>query len=328
MVWIKFLLSSVIIIVAAIKLAKYGDFISIRTGLGRMFIGLILMAGATSLPEVLTSINAIQFGVPDLAAGNIFGSNMFNMLMIGVLDLLHHRKRILRKIANRHALSGSLTTLLIGLGILFVFSDIDIQIGWVGLDSLVLISVYIISLWILKNDSAAPVEPVDESELDNIPSLTKSILGFSIATIALIFIMPVLVDSSSEIAEITGLGAGFVGTTLVSFVTSLPEVVTTIAAVRLGAYDMAVGNLFGSNMFNIFSLGIADFFMLDGQFLQVISPEFVLVGLIGLIMTILALVGNVAKLERKFWLIEIDAFLLILIYLIGLWMIYSQGISV
>jgi len=328
MVWIKFLLSSILIIVAAIKLAEYGDYISIRTGLGRMFIGLILMAGATSLPEVLTSINSIQFGVPDLAAGNIFGSNMFNMLMIGVLDLMHHRQRILRQIANRHALSGSLTSLLIGLGILFVFTDINVKIGWVGLDSIILIIVYFASLWILKNDSATPDASTSETDFQGVPSLMKSIAGFSLATLALVFIMPVLVESSSEIAEITGLGTGFVGTTLVSFVTSLPEVVTTIAAVRLGAFDMAIGNLFGSNMFNIFSLGIADFFMLDGLFLQVISPEFVLVGIIGLIMTMLALVGNVAKLERKFWLIEIDAFFLILVYFIGLWLIYSSGISV
>ena len=130
------------------------------------------------------------------------------------------------------------------------------------------------------------------------PSLRHGIIGFIAAAGALIFITPVMVSSSNEIAELTGLGATFVGSTLVALVTSLPELVTTIAAIKIGANDMAIGNLLGSNMFNVFAVGLTDFFYTQGRFLAVIDPSFVLVGTLGLLMTGMALIGNLAKLER------------------------------
>jgi cation:H+ antiporter len=136
-----------------------------------------------------------------------------------------------------------------------------------------------------------------------------------------------MVSSSVQIAEITGLGTTFVGTTLVALATSLPELVTTIAAVKYGANDMAIGNLFGSNLFNMAALGLTDVFYLQGRFFGVIDPAFVLVGLLGLIMTGMGLIGNLARLERRFGFIEIDALLLVLVYFGGLWFLYSQGIS-
>jgi cation:H+ antiporter len=309
------------------KLAEYGDAISIHTNLGGAFIGLLLMAGATSLPELLTSINSIEQSVPDLAAGNTFGSNMFNMLLIGIMGFISWRKRILRQVARKHALSGSIAAILIALSIFLIQANLDVKIGWVGLDSLLLIISYILGVYLIQSNSAPP-QPIDPKDIDDsIPSLRKAVIGFSLATLALILTMPYLVSSSTEIAEITGLGAGFVGTVLVSFVTSLPEMVTTIAAIRLGVYDMAMGNLFGSNMFNIFTLGFADFFMTSGRFLDVISIDFTLVAMIGLIMTLLALIGNIAKLNRRFLLVEIDAALLVITYLLGMFIIYQKGIG-
>lgn len=327
MVWIIFLLCSAVIVFAAMKLAEYGDAISIHTNLGGAFIGLLLMAGATSLPELLTSINSIEQSVPDLAAGNTFGSNMFNMLLIGIMGFISWRKRILRQVARKHALSGSIAAILIALSIFLIQANLDVKIGWVGLDSLLLIISYILGVYLIQSNSAPP-QPIDPKDIDDsIPSLRKAVIGFSLATLALILTMPYLVSSSTEIAEITGLGAGFVGTVLVSFVTSLPEMVTTIAAIRLGVYDMAMGNLFGSNMFNIFTLGFADLFMTSGRFLDVISIDFTLVAMIGLIMTLLALIGNIAKLNRRFLLVEIDAALLVITYLLGMFIIYQKGIG-
>ena len=97
-------------------------------------------------------------------------------------------------------------------------------------------------------------------------------MGFSLAAVGLVVVTPMMVSASTEIAEITGLGTTFIGTTLVAIVTSLPELVTTIAAVRIGADDMAIGNLFGSNLFNMFALGLTDVFYLPGRFLGVIDP--------------------------------------------------------
>ncbi len=324
MVWVQFLFSAVVIVVAAYFLAKYGDVIAIRTGLGGMFIGILLMAGATSLPELLTSMEAVKQNSPNIAAGNLLGSNGFNMLLLAILDLLHRSQRILRKAAMRHALTGSLAIMMIALVLYFIAADVQVKLGWVGLDSIIIIAAYIFALRLISGDSKA--EKLDPKEIPaEVPKLWVGLLGFSVAAGVLIIITPYMVGASVGIAEITGLGTTFVGTTLVALVTSLPETVTTIAAIRMGASDMAIGNLFGSNMFNMFALGLTDLFYTQGRFLSTIDPTFMLVGMFGLLMTAIGLVGNLAKLERRLWFIEIDSLLLFLLYFSGMWLLYQRG---
>lgn len=328
MVWLIFLVSSGVIVLAAVRLAEYGDVIALRTGLGRLFVGAILIAAATSLPEVLTTVNAIAQGQANLAAGNLLGSNMFNMALLAVLDLVFRRRRILRTAALKHALSGSLAVLMIGMVVFFILADIPWQIGWVGGDSLLIILAYLLAVRLMqRHQHMAGVSMEEEIIPPGTPSLGVALFGFGLATAALMYVTPWLVRSSAEIAEITGLGTTFIGTTLVALVTSLPELVTTVSAAQLGADDMAIGNLFGSNLFNMFALGLADFFYTPGRFLVVIDPAFVLVGLLGLILTTLALVGNLIRLERRWGMLEADALLIGVVYLAGLWLLYQRGIT-
>lgn len=326
--WLIFLVSAGVIVFAAIQLAKYGDVIALRTGLGGMFVGVILMAGATSLPEVLTTISSINQGVPNLAAGNLLGSNMFNMFLLAILDIAHRKERLLRKAATKHALSGSLTVFLIGLVVFLVMADIDVSIGWLGIDSLLIMLSYFISMRIIQK--SAQSNGVSGSYLDipeDTPSLKRGLLGFGIASLMLIFITPSMVRTSASIAELTGLGTTFIGTTLVALVTSLPEMVTTLAAARLGADDMAIGNLFGSNLFNMFALGLTDIFYIQGRFLGMIDPSFLMIGMLGLIMTSMGLIGNLARLERRILFIEFDALALVVVYFGGLWLLLSRGVA-
>src|SRR4030043_1927521 len=102
MVWVTFLISRALIVFAATQLAKYGDVIAVRTRLGGMFIGVLLLAGATSLPEVLTSISALSQQAPNLAAGNLLGSNTVNMLLLAIVDVVNRKQRILRNAALKH----------------------------------------------------------------------------------------------------------------------------------------------------------------------------------------------------------------------------------
>lgn len=326
MVWIKFIIASALIVIAAIQLAKYGDVIAIRTRLGGMFIGVILMAGATSLPEILTSISSLNQNTPNLAAGNLLGSNSFNMVLLAVIDLVARNQRVLRKAALKHSLTGSLTVFLIGLVVFFMLADIDVQIGWIGLDSLIIIAVYIIAVWLIQGNASHGVQADIEYEIpEATASLRKGIIGFLIAAGALVLITPVMVQNANEIAEVTGLGTTFVGTTLVALVTSLPELVTTLAAIKIGANDMAIGNLFGSNMFNMFAIGLTDTFFTQGRFLAVIDPSFLLVGVTGLLMTGLGLIGNLANLEKRALFIELDALALLVMYFASLWLLYYRG---
>ncbi len=146
------------------------------------------------------------------------------------------------------------------------------------------------------------------------------------AAAVLVIVTQWLVRSSVGIAEITGLTTGFIGAALVALVTSLPEVVTTVTASRIGAFDLAVGNLFGSNIFNIFALGSTDVYYLQGRFLGVIDPSLTLAGLAGLLLTSLGLVGTVAQVERRILFVEVDALLIILGYVGAMLLLYSRGI--
>jgi len=327
MTWLVFLASAAVLVFAATKLAESGDAIAARTGLSQMFVGTLLLAAATSLPEFLTTINSLSQGVPDMAAGNLLGSSMFNMFLLGVLDLLGRQARILRRVATRHALSAGLAIALTTLVVFFILAGIDIHIGWVGLDSLLVVALYIAGVWLIRSNNPVPSEPPTEPELEGVPSLPRALISFALATGAMLLVTPWLVRSGREIAEITGLGAGFIGTALLAIVTSLPEVATSIAAVRLGAYDLAVGNLFGSNAFNMFALGLADVFYTQGRFLGAIAPEFALVGLLGLLLTSLGLIGNLTRLERRLLFVEVDALAIILLYFAGMWFLFSRGIG-
>jgi cation:H+ antiporter len=326
MVWVTFLLTSAAIVFAAYQLAKYGDVIAVRTRLGGMFIGLLLMAGATSLPELLTSISSLQQNSPNLAAGNLLGSNGFNMLLLAVVDMANRNQRILRNAALKHALSGSLTVFMIGLVVFFMLADIPVQIGWVGLDSLLIIAAYVVAVRLIRgNESKASHEDQEEDIPEGTLSLKYGLIGFGLAALLLVIITPVMVRSADEIALLTGLGTTFIGTTLVALVTSLPELVTTVAAIKLGASDMAIGNLFGSNMFNMFAIGLTDFFFTKGRFLEAIDPSFLLVGMVGLIMTGIGLIGNLAHIEKRIWKFELDSTLMVIVYFSCIWLLYIRG---
>ena len=92
--WAGFLASAAVIVYAGTKLSRYGDQIATLTGLGGLWIGVVLMAAATSLPEIFTTVSAGWLNTPDLAAGNLFGAGMSNMLTLGLIDLLHRQKRV------------------------------------------------------------------------------------------------------------------------------------------------------------------------------------------------------------------------------------------
>ena len=332
MIWLEFLISAGIITFASIQLARYADVIGLRTKLGSMFAGTMLLATVTSIPEILTIIYAVRFNVPDLAAGNLFGSNMFNIMLLAVLDIVHHNRRISRKNAEHHALTGSLTILMIALAVFFIVAKIPLELSLgkfkVGLDGITMLIVYFLIISLLRKQSKKSISHEVHAEVpEGTPSLWVALAWFVAAALTLVFVTPWLVDSSSQIAEITGLGNTFIGSTLVAVVTSLPELVSTISAGRAGADDLVIGNLFGSNMFNMALIGLAEILYQQGKFFTVIDESFLLIAAMGMVMNVFALVATLARLERRIWFIELDALLLILMYLGGLVLLFSRGIA-
>ena len=330
-VWVTFVVAAALIVVSAMQLAKYGDVIAARTKLGGMFIGVLLLAGATSLPELLTSINSINIGSPELSAGNFFGSSAFNMFILAILDVLGGNQRILRTSQGRHLVSGGFAVFISTL-VLFclvanpILTKLNFSIGWVGVDSIIIMLFYVMAIYMIQQSEQDAVSTeMTEEELAEIPSLKVGLIGFAAAAVVLGLVCPFMVRAAERISEVTGLGTSFVGSSLVALVTSLPEMVTSISAISIGAADMALGNLFGSNMFNMFGIGVADLFYTKGRFLSTVDNSFVVVGMLGVLLTSFGLLGNIVKFRRIGKIMDVDSAIMTIMYFCGMYILFVMS---
>ncbi|MFN2377569.1 MAG: sodium:calcium antiporter [Candidatus Binatia bacterium] len=324
---LAFLGSGFVVVLAGVALARHADDIAELTGLGRIWIGSTLLAAATSLPEAATGMAAVRFGAHDLAAGELFGSCMANMFLLGIIDLVSRDLPVLRRAALDHALSAALSMLLLAIATLFLLLRPAHTLFGVGSASMSLLLVYIAGARALyrhnTREAPAPTETTRPAAAS--ASLRQALTRFAGAAAAILAAAPVFAWSAQQIAESSGLGNTFIGTLLVGFSTSLPEFVASIAAVRAGALDMAVGNLFGSN-----ALNMALFFALDmaepGQgIFSNLDPGHALSALLAMIMTSIALAALFYRAKRRFAVIEPDSALLVLSYLAGICLLYSQA---
>jgi cation:H+ antiporter len=139
---------------------------------------------------------------------------------------------------------------------------------------------------------------------------------------ALLAAAPFLAEAANEIAQLTGVSTTFIGTSLVAITTSLPELVTSISAVRLGAFDLAVGNLFGSNAFNMAAFAFVDVAYRSGPLLNAVSDAHAMTALWSILLMNIGLMGIIYRVEQRYLLIEPDSFLIILGYCLGLWLLF------
>lgn len=335
MAWLQFLASAAVIVYAGAMLARYGDRIADLTGLGGLWIGVVLMAGATSLPEVFTTVSASLLDTPDLAAGDLFGAGMTNMLTLGLLDLMHRQKRVWQQAALEHALSAGLAMFLTGLAAFFVLFGMDVKHAGVGFGSMLLLVIYILGMRVVfrqesvkrrQREQEAVVEAQSEEETKRASrreGLRRASLGFGAAALGLLFAAPFLASAANTIAELSGVSATFIGTSIVAITTSLPELVTAVAAVRIGAFDLAVGNLFGSNAFNMAAFFFADAAYRSGPLFNAVSDAHALTALWSILLMSMALMGIIYRVEKRFLLIEPDSFMIILGYTLGLWLLFQ-----
>lgn len=329
LVLVQFGVAAVVIIVAGTFLSKFADEIAERTGFGRLLVGSVLLAGATSLPELTVDISAVRNGMADLAFGDLLGSSLFNLLILAILDLSSQsRGRMLSRVAARHALSGNVSaalTAMVSLCLLTRPLSAGGEILGVSYGLWFVAVGYVLAVRMVYFDqqsisATAAAEPTTDPHTQG-QSLTAPIAGFLAAALVIVIAGPFLSDSAGKIADLTGLGKSFVGATLVAFSTSLPELVTSLAALRMGAHDLAIGNIFGSNAFNMILFVPLDWFQ-EGPILNVVAPEHAIVGLAVIIASLVTVLGQLYQIERRRWLIDPDATVVILIIVGALWMIY------
>lgn len=255
---IQFFLTALVIVFAGTLLTKFADKIAELTGWGRLFVGSLLLAGATSLPELMVDINAVKSNLPDLAVGDLLGSSLFNLLILALLDFLYPSKFRRTSFSPQylhHSLSAVLAILLTSLIGVAIAAKIEVSFIGVSLVAWAALFVYLYGLRLIfidgKNNTPMAAEEVVEAKVGGkTRRLFFAFSGYVASSIVILLVAPYLVEAADKIAEASGLGHTFIGTTLVALTTSLPELASTIAAFRLGSLDLALGNIFGSNAFN------------------------------------------------------------------------------
>lgn len=327
--WVGFIICTSAIVYAGTRLSRYSDIIAEKTGLGRTWIGVVLMASVTSLPELVTGISSVTFaGVPDIAAGDIFGSCVFNMLILAILDAMYRPMPISAKAHHGHVLSAGFGIILLGVAAANLFVGVRIiSLGWIGEYTLLIIIIYLIAMRMVyfyeKKQLADFIEErTEELKYGDVPARTAALhyaLNAGIVIIAAVFLPKI----GEGIAETTGLGQTFVGNIFIALSTSLPEVVVSIAAVKMDAIDLAIGNLFGSNIFNICILAVDDIFFTRGAILSFVSLNHIVPAMTAIIMTSIAIVGLTYRTEKKRLFLAWDSIGIVLVYIVYLMALYS-----
>lgn len=342
MVWLKFTLCLVIILFAGTRLARYGDAIAEKTGLGRIWIGLVLLAVITSVPELVTGVSAVALvKLPDLALGNpadlavgdLLGSCIFNLAILALLDILYRPAPVLSQASSRHMMSASIGILLTAVvagGLLAWGRFPGLDLGWVGIPSIIIPILYLAGIWwIFRSERAhrPPSIPTVSLRYKELPTRTVY-FRFALATVAVIGAGIWLSFIGGEIVGTYGWHASFVGSLFLAITTSVPELVVTIAALRLGAIDMAVADILGSNMFNIAIITPVDIFYRRGPVLSLVSGAHVTTAVVAIVMSLLVIVGLRLRQKRKtFGFISWHAVALIGLYIFGIYRLFISGVG-
>ncbi|MCF8008525.1 MAG: sodium:calcium antiporter [Halanaerobiales bacterium] len=334
-IWLEFIIMALLIIVSGTYLSRYGDVIAERTGLGHAIIGVVLVAMATSLPELVTSSTAAILGSPNIAIGNAFGSNTFNLLILAIVDVMHNNKLPLSLSLNySHVMTGSWGILLSAIAAISIvianFTGFSISIFSVGIDSFIILITYFIAMFLIFRFEKK--NPLDDNKKSEIPyldiSLKKASLGFFVCAAIIVYAGVRLAVTGDKIATLTGIDQTFIGSILVAAATSLPELVTAISAVRIKAYNMAAGNVLGSNIFNMSIIFFADLFYRDGAILSSVKMLHLITASIGIIMSSIFIIGLFYKSKKTVFGMGWDSIMVFGVYLLGFYLLFTLGISI
>ena len=326
--WLAFIICTAAIIYSGSRLSRYGDIIAEKTGLGRTWVGLIMLASITSLPELITGLSSvIIINVPNIAIGDIMGSCVFNLLIYAALDAIYRPVPLSTKAHQGNILSAGFGILLLGIvAISFALGKHAGSLGWIGLYSLIIPVMYFTAIRLVfvyekRQLSLYVKERAVELKYKDIPMKT-ALVSFCINGLIIVVAAVFLPKIGEGLALSTGLGKTFVGNVFIALSTSLPEVAVSISAVRMNAVDLAIGNLFGSNLFNLFILFIDDIFFIKGPILSHVETIHIIPALSAITMTSIAIIGLTYRASKKPIFLAWDAMGIILIYIVNLMSLY------
>jgi cation:H+ antiporter len=331
-VWLEFLVCLLLIGYAGSRLARYGDVIADKTGLSGTWIGLVLMATVTSLPELFTGISAVTLAAaPNIAVGDVLGSCVFNLALIMVLDFLQKEESVFSRASQGHILAAGFGVILLGIvgfNILLNARHSFAGLGHVGLYTPVIVLVYLVAMRTLFRYEQRQIVEYVEERVERHPgiSLRDAVQRYALMASIVVVAAVWLPFIGQDLARLMGWHQTFVGTLFVAMATSVPEVVVTVAALRIGALDMAISNLMGSNLFNVLILAIDDLAYTRGPLLSDISPLHAVSALSAIVMTGLAIVGLIYRPRtRLFKTVGWTSLFLLCVYLLNTFFLFLYG---
>jgi Ca2+/Na+ antiporter len=323
-----FIVCAAIIFFAGKRLSHYGDLLADMTGMGKALIGLVLMSAVTSLPELMVGFSSAAIvGSADLATGDIMGSCAFNLGLLSLMDVFTPKNRpLFSSVSQSHILAATFGLVLVTMSGLGLFLDNDIVITpSLGMMSLSFAAIYFVSIrTIYRYQKANPPQTHGiEAHADTDLTLRQVVARYALFALIIILAALALPFFAEHIAEQSGLGQSFVGTLFLAVSTSLPEIAVSLAAVRMGAADMAVGNLLGSNIFNIFVLFLDDVFYTKGHLLKDASEANLVSVFFVVLMSATAIIGLVFPSKEKRAVLAWDTWVIFLLYVVNMILLYQ-----
>lgn len=326
--WIEFIFIAAVIVVSGTRISKYGDVIAEKTGLGRAWIGLIMLASITSLPEFVTGISSVTIAdVPDIAVGDILGACVFNLLILALLDPMDKGSPVFVKVGRSHVLSAGFGIILIGIiAASIVLRPLVPSLFHIGAYTPAIIFVYFAGIRVVYSYEKKYLSNVAEETVEKLMythiSGQRAAAMYTVNALVIIAAASFLPFVAGDIAKETGLGEDFVGTVFVAVTTTLPEMAVSFSAMRIGAADLAIGNLLGSNMFNIGLLAMDDIIYLQGPLLLKVSTAHAVTGIMAILMTAIVLVSITYRPESKATRFGWDSISMIALAALNMYLIY------
>lgn len=319
---ITFIICSAVITFSGTRLSRQGNKLAELTGLSKAWIGLILMATVTSLPELVTGLSAVTVvEAPDLAMGNVLGSCAFNLLILSLLDLMVKRP-LTSLVRTSHTLTGAFSIILLAIaGVAVTFNFNGFSFLWISPMSIILLVAYLMAMravFLYEKSSEIKSESVVSDKVRDAHAIKKALAIYSLHAITVILAALFLPYVGERIANHFQLTDTLFGTVFLAAATSIPEVVVSVSAVRIGAPDMAMGNLLGSNVFNLAILAVLDFFYTEGPLFSAVSSDHILSIFSSIVMTAIVAIGLVIRPEKLRWHLSVDAWLILIIYLLNI----------
>lgn len=253
---ILLLVSLVVLFLGGELLVRGSVSLALKMKISALVVGMTIVAAGTGAPEVFVSVQAILQGSSSISLGNVIGSNIINITFILGITAIIYRIKISKQTLslNYPVMLGAFV--LLG-GVLYFFKGIPVGVG------VLFVMIFILFTWFLiatsrKEQLKAEIKQDELSEVTIQDSLLKSIVMLVFSIVLLKFGAKWLVDSAGTLAKNFGISDRIIGVTIVAVGTSIPELVTTVIAALKKENDIAIGNLIGSNIFNIVGvLGIA-----------------------------------------------------------------------